>query len=214
MAETSNVGVVKPVLIAGAITLLVTLLRFYGETHDWAPKLFSKEPGGAGALIGISWLVIPVGFWLGRRVARAYGRPASMPRAVALAALAIAGFAGGIFFVTWQWPNDFDALGVYLGLGTPIASLLLLAGWPRMFFVNLVYAALARIPVIAVQYYAIGEDLGTHFEKVAPEFGARPPEVRAQMLMQAQLCFWIPFTIIACGVFALLGALTVRRRGA
>lgn len=39
------------------ITLAVTLLRFAGEMLQWSPSFFSREAGGAGAIIGIVWLI-------------------------------------------------------------------------------------------------------------------------------------------------------------
>ena len=36
------------------VTLAVTLLRFVGEMLHWSPRFFSREAGGAGALVGMT----------------------------------------------------------------------------------------------------------------------------------------------------------------
>jgi len=82
MAEKASKGVFSAVLIAAVITLIVTLVRLYGELHQWDPTYFSREPGGHGALVGISWLVPIFGFWFGRRLAQNGKRPASTGRAL------------------------------------------------------------------------------------------------------------------------------------
>ena len=211
MVESSKKGLFVPVLVAGVLTLGVTLLRLHGEVQGWDPKFFSKEPGGHLAIVGIGWLVVPVGFWLGRRVAQSSGRP-EIGKAILLHLLAVALFIGGFFAVKQLWPDDFTALFRFISYGSITVSLLSLLAWPRAWVVNLAYAVLARAGVIAVQYWALANDWGTHFEKVAPQLGEQPADVRAHMLMMAQATFWIPFTVIACGLFGVLGAATVRRR--
>src|SRR2546425_5481612 len=50
-------SLVRLVRVPALITLGVTLLRLIGELQRWSPKLFNREAGGGGALVGISWLV-------------------------------------------------------------------------------------------------------------------------------------------------------------
>lgn len=209
----SRAGITPIVLLAGLITLLVTLLRLYGECHDWNPRFFSKEPGGQGAIVGISWLVVPFGFWFGRRIAQSRGRP-PMGRAWLFTLLPIPLLFAAGSMVSKLYPDDIKAMGMVLGIGVPAGALLLLLAWPRAFAANLLYAVLARVPVIAVQYIAIDKNWGTHFEKVHAKLEPMDAAQRASALMQAQATFWIGYTVIAGGLCALLGALTVRKAAA
>src|SRR5262249_51769759 len=128
--NSSPNSVVRAVLVAGAVTLIVTLVRLIGELSGWAPVFFSKKAGGGFALVGISWLVAPFGFWFGRLIARAHGRP-RMGRAWLLTLGPIALFLGVVFTVRALRPDDLEALGPVLGLGAPLAALSRLFGWPR-----------------------------------------------------------------------------------
>lgn len=211
MDDAPKKGILGAILFAGVVTLLVTLLRLYGERQDWNPTFFSREAGGHGALVGISWLVIPFGFWFGRRLARDHGRPV-IRRALLLNLLAIVLFVAGMITVTQVWPKDMKAMAAWLGYGTPVLALLCLPAWPRAFAANLLYGVVARVPVIAVQYIAVANNWGTHYDTVRGEMGEQPPEVRAHMLMLAQATFWTPYTVMVGGLFAVLGALSVRNR--
>lgn len=211
MAVTKKPGVWDEVLIAGAITLAVTLLRLVGELQQWDPRYFSREPGGQGALVGIGWLMLLVPFWLGRRVAANSGRP-RMGRGFLIALVAIGLFVGGSAAVTKFWPKDFATLVKWFTYGTwPLAALTLFA-WPRVFFANVAYAVLARAPVIAVQYVALAKNWDTHYSKLAPELGDQPRDQWGEILLFPQVFFWMPATVMIGSLFALLGALTVRQR--
>src|SRR5262249_28267292 len=129
-------------LVAGAITLLVTLVRLLGEVRGWDPRLFSTEPGGQGAIVGISWLAVPFGFCFGRCLARA-GRP-RMGRAFLFTLLPIVLLFVAGTWVSKTWPDDIKAMTPVLGFGVPGGALLLLLAWPRAFAANLLYAVLAR----------------------------------------------------------------------
>ena len=43
------------IMVPAVITLAVTLLRLVGELQHWSPRFFSREAGGAFALVGIVW---------------------------------------------------------------------------------------------------------------------------------------------------------------
>lgn len=70
------------------------------------------------------------------------------------------------------------------------------------------------MPVVVVQYVAIANDWGTHYEKANPALGDLDAAARGQVLMMAQLLLWVPFTTLLIVFFAALGALTVRKRAA
>ncbi len=66
----------KLVLWPAAVTLAVTVLRVAGELLDWTPVLFNRAVGGAGALVGIVWLIPVFGIHFGYRLAaQAEGSP-------------------------------------------------------------------------------------------------------------------------------------------
>ena len=82
------------VTVPAIITLAVTLLRLLGEVQNWSPRFFSRQAGGAGAIVGIVWLVPIFGIYFAD--ARQRGRrPASLGRAALLPLLAI---------FPWQFP--------------------------------------------------------------------------------------------------------------
>src|SRR2546426_11779070 len=79
------------ILTPALITLAVTLLRLVGELQHWSPRFFSREAGGAGAIIGIVWLVPIFGIYFATRLNQAGHGPTSRGRAIgfALAALVV-----------------------------------------------------------------------------------------------------------------------------
>ena len=69
MSQGTSLRIGRMVLGPALITLAVTLLRLVGELQGWSPRLFSREAGGGGALVGISWLVPVFGAWFGCKLA-------------------------------------------------------------------------------------------------------------------------------------------------
>jgi hypothetical protein len=55
MNDTPRLG--RLLLVPALITLAVTVVRLVGELMRWNPTFFSREAGGAGAIVGIVWLV-------------------------------------------------------------------------------------------------------------------------------------------------------------
>lgn len=206
---SSPPSVTKAVFLAALISLLVTALRLYGEQHDWAPTVFNKEPGGGGSWLGISWLVLPFGFWFGRRLAQNGNRPASPGKALLLPIAGIVA-VGGLGYVMMQATESwtvrsygFNALAVMAGLCTFVA-------WRRAWFVLAFYGVLARLPVVLVQYESIRRGWDNHFTKGPP--GSDPNDALF-LLTFAQCAMW-PFgwTVLAGGFCAAIGAATVRKR--
>jgi hypothetical protein len=218
MGDAIHKAMLRPVLVAAGLTLLVTLVRLWGEIEHWNPQYWNREAGGGGALLGIGWLVIPFGFVFGRRLAQLGKGPKQKGRALLLALLAIVATLGPVMYVgNPESGLDVETMKTWMGYllwFCPLATLVALAAWPAAWTTNLLYAVLARAPVVAVQYVAIGKHWGTHYEKVHPRLGQDIPDAeRAHMLMLAQVCMWVPFTIVVGGLFAVLGALTVRKSG-
>lgn len=198
----------RAVFIAALISLLVTAIRLYGEQHDWAPVLFSKEPGGGLALISISWLVLPFGFWFGRRLAQNGHRPASTRKALLLPLVGVGIFAAGVTAAV-QLITDWQAQGIAINVSAVLAGAVGLIAWRRAWFVCVCYGILARIPVILVQYESVQRGWDNHYTKGPPD---APPEQTLFLLTIAQCMLWpFGFTALFGGFFAALGALTVRR---
>ncbi len=199
------------VLVPGLITLLVTALRLVGELLDWAPSLFSREGGGAGALVGIVWLVPIFGAWFGLRLAARSDRPAASALLLRAAA-ALAGVMGaGFLVVRVVQPGLFGRIGTFLVLSS-LAAALAYRAWPALGRVLLAYGLAARGPVLVVMLAAMLGDWGTHYDAAPPDFPAMGPIAKWLLIgVLPQLLLWVPFTLIV-GTLAAGLALVVTGR--
>jgi len=196
----------KLILIPAVITLAVTILRLLGELQHWSPRLFSREAGGAGALVGIVWLVPVFGVYFAWKLAKAGAAPGA-GRVIGYSALAV-GFAVLTIFVTIKTiANQRAQFGVFL-VAAVVASLIAYRGWPALGRTLLVYGLAARIPVALVMLAAILGNWGTHYDVAPPDFPAMAPLVKWLMIgLVPQILMWIPFTIcvgMLCGGLTLL----------
>ncbi|MGE3174213.1 MAG: hypothetical protein AB7O97_16410 [Planctomycetota bacterium] len=215
MSDPNRKGILGPILIAAAVSLAVTIVRLYGELQDWNPQLFGKGAGGGNALVGIAWLVIPFGFWFGRRLAQGGRRPRSTVRAIGFCVLGVALmfglFAGAM--AQDMMPRTKVAVAVFMG-ATVAFGLLAAAAWPAAWLALAGYGLLARIPVAVIQYLAF-QDPGwqhTHYAKGPPPPAPQDPDHALFALTIAQLTIWpFAFTVLVGGLFAAIGAATVRR---
>ena len=215
MADAPRHSLFRPFLIAVVVTLGVLALRLHGELEQWDPRYFSPEPGGKGALVGITWLVPVLGFWFGRRLAQSGSRPARPGRALLLHLLGFA-LAAGLAFGAMAVIDDIDLRAYVLWIGFPVMSLIALVVWPRAFLVNLAYGIVARGAVLGITHHAFGKpEWKTHFTALPPDEALRAhldtPAKQEFFVSMAQIVLWIPFTILVGGFFAVLGAMTVRR---
>jgi len=110
----------KLILVPALITLGITILRLGAELIDLPPWLANKAPGGAAAIIGISWLPPIFGIYFARKLADypgklwkrlfttlvLYGLAARIP------VIIIMGFA---IFGNWGTHYDAFAPGVMAG---------------------------------------------------------------------------------------------------
>jgi len=85
----ATLSIRRLIVVPAVITLAVTLLRLVGELRHWSPTLFSREAGGAGALVGIVWLVPIFGIYFAIRLNKAGQGPASRGRAIGFAVAAL-----------------------------------------------------------------------------------------------------------------------------
>jgi hypothetical protein len=200
------------------ITWAVMLIRLGGELVGGPAWLFSREAGGGGAVVGISWLVVIFGAWFGWRLAKE-GRGPKRPVMALLLHVAAQGVAvGGMLAAYHLQVVDFENPGPEIAytflavLGT--ASLLMLWSWKELFMANLLYGFLARLGIILVTIPATLNSWDTHFNK-APKGHVDPTWAGALGVSTAQVCFWIPFTVLVGGLFgSIAGLIASGRRGA
>jgi hypothetical protein len=205
----------KLILVPAVVTLAVTLLRLVGELAGWSPTLFSREAGGAAALVGIVWLVPVFGVYFALKLARAGQGPAGPGPALGwalfgLALVPAAGFVSARLGVPQQSLTTLVVFVVAAVLGTA----LVFRGWPSLARTLLAYGLAARIPVTVVMLFAILGRWGTHYDALPPAFPQMSPLATWLLIgVMPQLSIWIWFTIAAGGTFGSLAlALAGRRR--
>lgn len=206
MSDSPRSGILGLVLVAAAVTTLVTVVRVYGELQGWDPKFFSPEPGGGMAVVGITWLPIVFGFMFGRRLAKNGCRPKNT---LAAALVPVVGF-GAIAGILALYKDDKPTMLMLLTYVPAGAAVAVMFVWARAAFTNLLYGIFARVPVVLVQYMGLLNAWGTHYEKVPPGETMTPAQI-GNALAMFQLTAWVPFTVIVGGLFAAIGAATVRK---
>ncbi len=198
---SSELNIRQLILVPALITLGVTLLRLVGELNNWAPALFSREAGGGGAIVGISWLPIIFGVYFALKLANMGHGPRSGWKAAGFSLLGIlvivAVFAGASAVSS--------SFFVQMGAGA-VASLLALfvlsKGWAELFKTLVVYAFAARIPVVLLMLFAILGNWGTHYDAAGPDMPAMAPFVKWIVLgVIPQMTFWIAFTALVGNLF-------------
>jgi hypothetical protein len=213
--DTRALPVKDLVLWPSVATLAVTLLRLAGELIGGPDALFSRAPGGAGALIGIVWLVPLFGYYFGHRLARLGFRPAGVGRVFGYAVLGLALFAvlAGIGF---SLPVASLMQFVLIGAGAWAAVLVVRRGWPALNTVLIAYGLAARIPVAIVMLFAILGRWGTHYDAPPPGLpeGMGPWATWVATGLIPQLTLWIAFTVIVGALFGGLAVFVASRRHA
>ena len=98
--STATLSIRRLIAVPALITLAVTLLRLVGELQRWSPKFFSREAGGAGAIVGIVWLVPIFGIYFALKLSRAGQGPTSRGRAIGFALAAVVAQFAFIFAIS------------------------------------------------------------------------------------------------------------------
>ena len=216
MADTTSgnrVSIMQLILIPSIISLAVTLIRLIGELQGWPTALFNPAPGGAGSIIGITWLAPIFGIYFALKLAGAGEGPENRGRAVRLSVLGLLLAFGGfvVMIPTISFPGK-----IALGLLLLVAAVAFqYAAWPKLFKTLLAYAYAARIPVVILMYFAMRGNWGTHYDVVRPDFPISDsfwPRY-FQIAFLPQMILWIVFTIITgtlCG--SIVAAFMHRRR--
>lgn len=211
-APAHAVSLKSLILMPALITLAVTILRLVGELQMWSPRLFSREAGGAGALVGIVWLVPIFGVYFAWKLAKA-GLGPGAGRVIGHGALGLGLMVLTMVVVSRTLTNQRAQFAVFL-VASLVAAWIAYRGWPALGRTLLAYGLAARIPVALVMLVAIYANWGTHYDVAPPNFPPMAPLVKWLMIgLVPQMFMWIPFTIYAgmlCGGLALLA---VGRRG-
>jgi hypothetical protein len=196
-------------------TLAVTLLRLGGELREGPPPWFSPLPGGGLALVGIAWLVPLVGLYCGFALQRRGLRPES-PWVSGLAPVVVLALAPALPWAANRLQET--SWTVHLGLWaitSVFVALLAWASWPALGRLLLLYAALARVPVIVVTAVATWRHWGTHYDAVPPGFPPLPALERWLFLgLLPQATIWVGLTVASGAVFGVLGWLLASRAAA
>ena len=89
---------------------------------------------------------------------------------------------------------------IYVGLVIAAASLWVIRrAWPAYWKVMMAYAFWARVPVIAVMFFAIQGNWGTHYDVAPPSgdiWGADWFRKWFEIGVIPQLFIWIPYTVV------------------
>ncbi len=198
---SSELNIRQLIIVPALITLGVTLLRLVGELNNWAPALFSREAGGGGAIVGISWLPIIFGVYFALKLVKMGHGPKSGWKAAGFSLLAILAIAVG-FVGGGAISSSFAAPLVGGAVGSLLALFILSKGWAELFKTLVAYAFAARIPVLIVMLIAMFAEWGTHYEAGPPNMPAMAPFVKWIVIgVIPQMTFWIAFTALVGNLF-------------
>ncbi len=202
------------ILWPALITLVITVLRLLGELRGWPHPWFNAAPGGAGAIVGISWLPIIFGPYFAWKLAAAGQGPASAGKAIGAALGGLAPLVLGGFLSA---PKANHAMSLTLFV---VGALIMLLGafipgwgWRALGNTLLAYALAARVPVLIVMFIAMngngGRGWGTHYDVLPPFMTDVQMAVWLKWFeigVVPQLTFWIAWTVV---LGSLLGSIVV-----
>lgn len=197
----ATLSIRRLIVVPAVITLAVTLLRLVGELQHWSPRLFSREAGGAGALVGIVWLVPIFGIYFAIRLNKAGQGPASRGRAIGFALAALLVGAVLVSAISSLSPNIVATI-VLANLASFLPLWIAYRGWPELGKVEALYGLAARIPVVVVMFVAMAANWGTHYELGPPGFPEMNLVAKWFVIgLLPQLSAWVAFTVIVGSLF-------------
>ena len=207
----ATLSIRRLIVVPAVITLAVTLLRLVGELQHWSPRLFSREAGCGGALVGIVWLVPILGVYFALRLNRAGQGPKSRGRAIGSAVAAL--LVGAVLvFVISSLSTNIVATIVLANLASFIPLWIAYRGWPELGKVEAIYGLAARIPLALLMFVAMAANWGTHYELGPPGFPEMSLVPKWFVIgLLPQLSAWIAFTVIVGSLFGSI-ALTFQKR--
>ena len=155
-----SAGVFRMILFPSLITLAVTVLRLIGELKHWPRTLFNPEPGGGGAIFGISWLAFVFAVYFAARVHKSQQPLEKAGKAIGITLLSLAFCIAGVFLM-FRAIQSASLIAWAPSMAVVCGGLYLMRfAWPSYWAVMMAYALAARIPVIAVMYFAIKGNWG------------------------------------------------------
>ena len=196
----SKPSTLRTILWPSLITLAMTITRLVGELQGW----ITNESGGAGHLLGISWLIFVFGAWFGFRLSRNGSSPRLKPAAIwaLVPALAIVGtFAYRMNGVDLKDTSTAAQEGIMttLQIASMVAgggALLALVIWTRLAFTLFAYGLFARAGVMVVTWLAKDQGWNTHYTKIGPTGIEKEMAETLALTSFAQFCLWVPFTVV------------------
>ena len=129
---SSELNIRQLILVPALITLGVTLLRLVGELNNWSPVLFSREAGGGGAIVGISWLPIIFGVYFALKLVKMGHGPKSGWKAAGFSLLAILAIVA-VFAGASAVSSSFFVPMAAGAVGSLLALFVLSKGWAELF---------------------------------------------------------------------------------
>jgi hypothetical protein len=206
MTEPKTVRLLPLVLVPALITLGVTLLRLLGELMQWSPRLFNREPGGPGALVGIAWLIPLMGMYFALKLDALGEVPARLAPAFGWTLFAFVLNTGLFILAVRMIPSPVAQLAVFA-----VTSLMAVAiaqrAWPSLWRVLVAYSLVARLPVLVIMFLSIFGRWDTHYAKPRPDFPAMGPwGLFLWTALLPQFSVWIYLTVVGGLLF---GAIAV-----
>ncbi len=216
MSESKGPSVLQLVLLPAVITTLVSLARLYAEVEGNV----ATTSGGGGILLGITWLVPVFGAWFGLRLARGGSKPRLRPAALWFAAALLASVGTVAYGFSGLDRGDVSEAGyqalrsavITATIVSVLAAAFALVIWWRLAATLLLYGLLARAVVVAIAYTAKVNEWDTHYTKFGPAGIERDMGDTMISVYVSQFGFWVPFTILAGGLFGSLAALISSRK--
>jgi hypothetical protein len=197
--------------------MAVTLLRLAGELRGWSDAWFGRTTGGLvpeGAvswLVGITWLALPFGAWLGWRLLRSGRAPSSSGRAVLVAIGACVLLYAAVRGVPLR-RLGFPGFLLAIWAAGVLAAALAWRAWPALGRVLLVYGLLSRMVVAVVMLLAMHGRWDTHYGYAdVPRVHELPFAIGyLTFAFFPQMVFWVAYTIavgmVAGTIVAALGS--------
>jgi hypothetical protein len=211
----SQLRISNLILIPSVITLAVTLLRLIGELQQWSPRLFNREAGGPGSLIGITWLAPVFGIYFALKLSKAGAGPARSGRAILFGLLGIVAIVAVSVLAYVVFHAGYYGQLIAFCASFALAAALQYPAWPGLFKTLLAYAYAARIPVLIVMFFAMKGSWGTHYDAVTPD---APSAMRTLgpgffwLALLPQMFAWVGFTIWSGSLFGSIAAAIANRR--
>ena len=212
MPPISTLLIRRLITVPAVVTLAITLLRLVGELQRWSPTFFSREAGGAAALVGIVWLVPIFGVYFAIRLSQAGHGPKSRGKAIGFAVAALLAEVVLAFAMFNLFSNIVTRI-VFANIVSLLPIWIAYRGWPELGKVEVIYGLAARIPVALLMFVAMAGSWGTHYELGPPGF----PEMGLFQKwfvigLLPQLSLWITFTVVVGSIFGSLALFFQGRR--